>query len=326
MEKIDILMATYNGEKYISAQIESVLKQTYSNFNLIILDDSSTDNTYSILEEYAKIDRRIVLSSNNKNLGSNKTFSSLLKKVKSNFFMFCDQDDIWSNTKIEDSLNQLKKENSDLVFTDLEIVDQNMNTLNYSFNKKKKYYKKIKKINDLRLVYLYNVVTGCTILCKSKYINDILKFSNNKKVLHDHITPLVVLIKKGKITYLDKTTIKYRQHANNQVGSSRYIDQFTDFIDIRTHLINVKVNLFSYYLDNNEFFNENYKRLNIEAFNYFSLIKGKSNVNFKQIKTFITLYKNENLLYFLANFCIMNLPGLVKILFRIKSVFKKDVK
>ena len=69
MEKIDILMATYNGEKYLRQQIDSILSQTYKNFNLIISDDASTDNTPKILEEYEKKDKRIKVFKQNKNLG-----------------------------------------------------------------------------------------------------------------------------------------------------------------------------------------------------------------------------------------------------------------
>ena len=79
--KVDILMATYNGEKYIRPQIESILNQTFKDFNLIICDDCSTDNTYKILEEYQKKDNRIQLIKNEKNLGYNKNFEKLLKYV-----------------------------------------------------------------------------------------------------------------------------------------------------------------------------------------------------------------------------------------------------
>ena len=79
-EKIDILMATYNGEKYLKEQIESILNQSYENINLIISDDCSNDNTKKILQEYEKKDKRIKVYYQKENLGYIKNFEFLLKK------------------------------------------------------------------------------------------------------------------------------------------------------------------------------------------------------------------------------------------------------
>ena len=124
-EKIDILLATYNGEKYVAEQIESILNQTYKNFNLIISDDNSSDNTPKILEDYAKKDSRIILNLQEKNLGVVKNIEFLLKQVQNEYYMLSDQDDVWLEQKVEKSLETLKNENADLVFGDLEIVDEN---------------------------------------------------------------------------------------------------------------------------------------------------------------------------------------------------------
>lgn len=325
MEKIDILMATYNGEKYLVEQIDSILKQTYSNFNLIISDDNSTDSTKQILREYEKRYDRIKVFFNDKNIGSNENFKNLLKKVNSKLFMFCDQDDIWYETKIEESLQKMKNDRADLIFTDLEIVDSDLNLINHSFNKKKKYYRKITKYDGLTRIFLYNVVTGCTILCKSKYIDDVLKFSDNKNILHDHILALIVSLK-GKVTYLNKATVKYRQHSNNQVGAKRYIDKFANFYDIRNHLIDVKINLFEYYEENENFFSEKQRAFNKLSLMYFYDVKEKKYINFKKISVFYKLYKNESFVNFIVNFFIMNLPIIVNLLFSLKNIFKKGVK
>lgn len=322
MAKIDILMATYNGEKYLVEQIESILNQTYSDFNLLIYDDNSTDSTIKILKEYERKDERIKVFFNEKNVGSNKNFRNLLKKVTNNFFMFCDQDDVWHNDKIEKSLKKIIEEKADLVFTDLEIVDENLQLVNKSFNKKKKYYRKIMLYSDFRRVFLYNVVTGCTILCKSKYIKDFLKFSYNKNILHDHILALLVSLK-GKVTYLNESTIKYRQHSNNQVGSKRYVEKFTKFNEIRNHLIQVKINLFEYYNENKIFFDDKQQELNKEFLNYFNDIKNKKNINFCNLGTFNKIYKNESFVFFISNFFIMNLPFIVNIVFNFIKIFRK---
>ena len=89
-EKVDVLLATYNGEKYLKEQIDSILNQTYQNINLIISDDNSNDSTRKILEEYKKIDNRIKTYLQDKNLGYIKNFEFLLTKVESNYYMLSD--------------------------------------------------------------------------------------------------------------------------------------------------------------------------------------------------------------------------------------------
>jgi rhamnosyltransferase len=109
-EKIDILMATYNGEKYIHEQIESIINQTYKNWRLLISDDGSVDGTVEIIKKYIKKDKRIELIEDNLgNLGVVKKFRELLKRAEADYIMFSDQDDIWLNNKIERTLNEVFK-------------------------------------------------------------------------------------------------------------------------------------------------------------------------------------------------------------------------
>jgi len=133
-ETIDVLLATYNGEKYLAEQIESILNQTYKNIRILISDDCSKDNTREIIKEYQKKDSRIHAYFQENNLGYIKNFEFLIKQVESNMFMLSDQDDVWLPEKIEKSAELMKRENADLVFGDLEIVDQNLKTINPSFN------------------------------------------------------------------------------------------------------------------------------------------------------------------------------------------------
>ena len=145
---VDILLATYNGEKYLKPQLDSILKQTYSNFRLLISDDDSSDKTKEILKEYAKKDKRIILYFQEKNLGVIKNFEFLLKNVENEYYMFSDQDDIWKEDKIEKSINHIKETDSDLVYSDLEVVDENLNVIYSSYWKLKGIYNKIKKYNN----------------------------------------------------------------------------------------------------------------------------------------------------------------------------------
>ena len=101
-KKIDILMATYNGEKYLVEQLDSIINQTYRNWNLLIRDDNSTDKTLEIIQNYHKKDKRIkILKDNKGNLGIVRNFEELLKSSESEFIMFSDQDDIWVENKLD---------------------------------------------------------------------------------------------------------------------------------------------------------------------------------------------------------------------------------
>ncbi len=324
MEKIDILLATYNGEKFVKEQIESILNQTYENFNLIISDDASTDNTLNILEEYEKKDTRIKVFKKERNEGLIDNFEFLLKNVTSDYFMFSDQDDIWKKDKIEKSINKLKEENSGLVYTDLEIVDEKLNVIYPSYWKYKQIYKKIIKYNNFEALYLNNFVTGCTILAKSKYIKDILPLPRNSKfVLHDYWTALIISAK-DKISYVEEPTIQYRQHKNNRVGSSRKSDQLENFEDLRNLFIRVKIEHFEVFKENIEKIKtkESSKYTN-EALKYFENLKKVKYINLKNWNLFFRLYKYEEFSYTIQNFIILNIPILGKLAFKIKKMIRK---
>ena len=141
--KIDILMATYNGEKYLREQIDSILNQTYSDFKLLISDDFSQDSTREILHEYAKKDDRVIVFLQNENLGVTKNFEFLMKKVENEYFMFADQDDFWQKDKIQKSIEKMHDEDCDLVYTNLEVVNQDLKLVNESYWKLKGFEKKI---------------------------------------------------------------------------------------------------------------------------------------------------------------------------------------
>ena len=321
-EKIDILLATYNGEEYIKEQIDSILNQTYSNFRLLISDDNSTDKTLEIIRDYEKKDDRIKVFENKENNGVIKNFEFLLKQVESDLYMLSDQDDVWYENKIEETYRKLKEDDADLVFTDLEVVDENLNTIYSSMNNYKGLTNKINKtIGSYKLVYLYNVITGCTILSKKKFIKDILPLPNDtKNLLHDMWIGLVIALK-GKISYLNKPTIKYRQHGTNEIGTKKVSSEMNSIKEIRNHFINVKVELFSEYLKYSNVFSEEIRKENKEALDYYKMLEKKHN-NFKQWGIFNRLYKYESFKYKYENFLILNLPSIANIGFKIKRIFK----
>lgn len=327
-EKIDVLLATYNGEKYLKEQIDSILNQTYKNIHLIISDDKSKDGTRAILEQYQKQDSRITIYFQEQNLGYIKNFEFLLKKVESNYYMLSDQDDVWLPEKIEKSMDTLKHQDADLVFGDLEVVNEKLETIYPSFGDFMLLNRKIKKyINSYEVNYLYNCVTGCTILSKKEYIKDILPIPHNSKyVLHDYWMGLMVALK-GKLAYMPEKYIKYRQHGNNQIGTDKISHKFKKLDQVRELFIDVKLGVFGTYVENNSRFTEEIQKLNLQALEYFKMVQTKKNFNFEKWNIYHKLYKNETFTYYMLNFIIMNLPfigrGLFKIRYAVLKLMKK---
>ena len=326
-EKVDVLLATYNGEKYLKEQIDSILNQTYQNINLIISDDNSNDSTRKIIEEYKKIDNRIKTYLQDKNLGYIKNFEFLLTKVESNYYMLSDQDDVWLPEKIEKSMKTLKEKNADLVFGDLEVVDEKLNTIYPSFGDFMLLNRKISKyIDSYKVNYLYNCVTGCTILSKKEFIKDILPLPNDSKyVPHDYWMALMIALK-GKLAYMPEKYIKYRQHGNNQIGTDKISHKFKKLDQVRELFINVKLGVFGTYVANTEKFPKKLQELNLKALEYFEMLREKRNFNFRNWNIFHELYKNETFNYYVLNFIIMNLPFIGRGLFNVRYAILKLLK
>ena len=112
---ISIVMPAYNSEKYIRNSIKSVINQTYKNWELIIIDDYSTDNTVSIIEEFQN--KNIHLIKNKKNSGAAISRNKGIKLAKGNYIAFLDSDDLWNKEKLEKQINFMKSNNYDFTYT-----------------------------------------------------------------------------------------------------------------------------------------------------------------------------------------------------------------
>lgn len=326
-KKVDILMPTYNGEKYLREQLDSILNQTYKDIRLIISDDCSKDSTSEILKEYKEKDNRVEIYLQENNLGVVKNIEYLLKKVENPLYMLADQDDVWLPEKIEKSVEKLEQEKADLVFGDLEVVDQDLKTMYHSFGDFMLLNRKITKyINSYKLNYLYNCVTGCTVLARKETIEKILPLPQKSKYLiHDYWMGLVISLN-GKVAYMTEKYIKYRQHGNNQVGTNKISHGFEKLEQVRELFIDVKLGVFGTYVERKEIFPEEIQKLNEKAYNYFKDIKNKKNFNFKGWSIFHELYKTEKFMYYIENFIIMNMPFIGRILFKIRYVILKLLK
>ena len=319
MARVDILLATYNGEKYLKEQIESILTQTYRDFRLLISDDCSSDRTWNILNYYAGIDNRVLIHRNEHNVGIVSNYEFLLRQVKSEFFMYADQDDVWKIDKVEKSINKITQENAGIVHTDLEIVDENLQTIAPSFWDYKKIRKRL-EFNSFDSLYLNNYVTGCTLIARSDYIFRILPLpKDNRNMIHDYWTALIIS-NSSKIAFIDEPLVKYRQHGDNSVGSERKSDTIDNFNDLRDMFISIKIAHFKTLKENQEKFTGDYFRdYTDKAIKYFNHLKNVKTISFTGWVLFAELYRYETIPYRLENFFILNIPVIAKVAFNIRK-------
>lgn len=238
-DKITILMATFNGEKYIEEQIESIINQTYKNWELIIHDDGSKDKTIDIIKKYTREYSNIILLEDNIVLGNAyKNFMHLTKNVKNtNYVMFSDQDDIWNGDKIEKTLFLMKKKDCDkkpiCIFTDYVLFDT---------NKRMPIKDKHKKQINLSFNYLLtqNIAHGCTIMINKELINLMKKWNYLEYGMHDW-TALLIAAYYGEVYYIDIATMMYRMHNNNVLGAEKnFIKWFLTRLSIKENKVRVK--------------------------------------------------------------------------------------
>jgi len=220
---IEILLATYNGEKFLAEQIDSILSQTFDDWKLLIRDDGSTDATQDIITQYLKRfpDKIIVIDDADKHLGVTRNFEQLMEHSKAPYVMFCDQDDIWFPDKIEKSvqvLQEMEQQHPDqiplLVYTNLSVCDeQGAKTQDSFWN-----YQKINPLApcDYAKTLMQNNATGNTMIFNRPLITKALPFPK-EVVMHDWWVALVALYL-GKIKPLTQPTILYRQHEKNASG------------------------------------------------------------------------------------------------------------
>ena len=214
MKKIQVLMSTYNGEKYLREQIDSILNQTGNIIvSLLVRDDGSTDETLNILKQYEKNNK--IKWYQGKNLGPAKSFLDLIKNSdKADYYAFSDQDDFWEPDKLINAVNHLDKKKYDagkLYYSSLNIVDQDLN-----FKRKTVIDEEI----DFKKGIVRNQATGCTMVFNN-YIRTFLLDKDFDYVgMHDSLLYRLALLYDWYIYRDDKSYIKYRQHENNVLGMS----------------------------------------------------------------------------------------------------------
>ena len=225
---VAVLLSTYNGSKYIVELLESLSKQLFKDFDLIIRDDGSSDSTLNAILDYQKNNQlNIHIVDSEGNVGAANSFIKLLDYANDcqqySYFLFCDQDDIWHQDKIEVLVNTIKAEelnNPDLpilVHSDLSVVNDNGEKIFPSFWKFQ--YIDPDRNTTSRLL-IQNTVTGCTAAINRALSNQI-KVDVECMIVHDWWIALVASAI-GKIVPIHQQLIDYRQHEQNVIGARQY--------------------------------------------------------------------------------------------------------
>lgn len=205
-------MTTYNREKYIREQLDSILNQTYTNFEVVICDDCSKDNTKEILKEYEKKDPSIHVHFNELNLGFKKNFEKAISFCKGEYITFSDQDDVWENFKLQESIEKIGS--LPLLCTNSTLTDSDLNPLGYTLKDSLR-LKKLPQTNDVLIKKMIhnNCIQGATILCLTDFIKRHLPIPEDI-IFHDWYFGIWAAIE-NNIVYLDTPTMEYRQHSSN---------------------------------------------------------------------------------------------------------------
>lgn len=218
--KVQILLSSYNGEAFLADQIESILAQSYTNWQVLIRDDGSTDSTLRIIATYCeKYPKKIFQLPSTNGGNSTQSFFSLLNKAEAPYIMFCDQDDIWESNKIELSLSELQKIEKNnpisLVFSDMKVVSSDLSPLHESFMKHQKL--KPNWVKDRYIIFSQNIAAGCTMMF-TQSLKNAMQEIDTTLFQHDHWV-LINAKAFGEVSYLAVKTVLYRQHYHNVIGS-----------------------------------------------------------------------------------------------------------
>lgn len=228
--KVSVCLASYNGEKFIHEQIESILSDLGQSDELIICDDGSTDGTCAIIRSFN--DTRVTLIHNKKNLGYARNFEKLISLATGDYIFLADQDNIWLKGKVKKVLSVFEKDDS------IRLVCHNLRPIDASGNDFEMNMPLCRggKVNSFVLLVRHFIKAqfyGCTFCLNRKGINDLLSFPSSTYA-HDHWI-IVWAAVNGQVFFLDEALIKYRRHDSNLSRLKRF--PFTTILLLRYKLL-----------------------------------------------------------------------------------------
>ena len=285
-----VAMCTYNGEKFLKQQLDSILNQTLAVDEIIICDDRSTDATISILNSYKeKYPDVLKIFINNENIGSVKNFEKAISLCKNEIIFLSDQDDIWVTNKVEVITSTFKNNQEILVIATngygIDDLDQMVDVFTVwdviKFVKANGYrfdYFNILNLKD-------NFCTGATMAFKTEITSELFPFPVVRGLHHDKWIALIAA-SKNRLFFLDEKLIYYREHSNQQVGNVLYQNTEKDKLSI--------TNYFSIDKENKSF--KDYKKILKEfasAYKYNLILLEKFPAHDNYFKTTLTQLKER---------------------------------
>lgn len=218
--RVQVLLATYNGSRYLEPLMDSLLNQFYQNIEIIVRDDGSSDNTIEVLKRYASYGNVSIIQG--ENVGVPESFFRLLRLSSSgsDYFAFCDQDDVWQRDKVARAIRFLEispREVPSMYCARVLIVDEKLNVNGFS--------RIPRRAPSFENAITENIATGCTIVINKAARDLLLQECPKHAVMHDWWIYLVISAF-GKVVYDQEPRIWYRQHSSNVVGYK------SDVIDI----------------------------------------------------------------------------------------------
>lgn len=226
--KVAILLSTYNGERYLPELFDSLMAQSYEDFTVYVRDDGSTDSTRMLISKYQEQDSRIVYIDDNLHFGPTQTFLHLLSKVDSNYYMLCDQDDVWLEEKIAITLREMQTlegmypEKPILVYTDVTVTDGDLNVVAPSMWAYS--HMNVDLPTSFNYICVYNNISGCTSMLNKK-ARDSVRLDGivlPRKIYHDWWIAICISKVGGIIEPIKQSTMLFRRHGDNEtnVGTS----------------------------------------------------------------------------------------------------------
>lgn len=216
---VSVVMCTYNGALYVREQLDSILAQTYPHLEVIVGDDASADDTYSILESYAAKDTRIHIYRNEKNQGYNTNFSKACSLTNGAYIAISDQDDIWEPDKIS-VLTKALEERPDIML---------VHGISARFEEQgKPHLRSLKKVNyirgnDMRKFFMLNIISGHSVLFRRELLAQSQPFP--ARVYYDWwLAANACAI--GTIEAVEKILVWHRMHATNATGAAKPVLPF----------------------------------------------------------------------------------------------------
>ena len=221
-----ILMTTYNGEKYLTQQIDSIINQTHQNWRLMVRDDGSSDSTVGILRSFEEQDKRIKVYCNTTDKhGAYLNFWTLIHEARQNhsdynYYFFSDQDDVWEPNKLELMIEEAAKLPQDkpmLLYGDMRVIDQNNRVVYESLNK----VMGIGEMSGYSLFFTHGFLWGCDVCVNNALFMSMpllpLDHPHIEIMSHDNYMGKYALLT-GGIKYIDKVMINHRRHGDNTTG------------------------------------------------------------------------------------------------------------